>query len=153
MKNHILITALFLLIALNPLRAQDAEILRAQQTVTGFFDALAQMENNTLKSYVTNDFLLLEDAQLFRTADLLTEMEKVRMFDIQRINTIKFFDGKRNGKTIWLTYQNTADFLMDNKKMQLNWLESAILVKQGRQWKIQLMHVTTMPDGEEGSKK
>lgn len=125
------------------LQAQNSDILKAQETVKNFFGAIAALDIEMMSGYVATDFLLLEDGEVMKLNDLVVEINKIKTYDVTRVNTINFLDAKQNDDVIWLAYDNTADLSMADQKMQLKWLESAVLIKERGQWKIELLHATS----------
>ena len=49
---------------------------------------------------------------------------------------------EQKGDMAWVSYHNTADLSVQTKKMKVQWLESAVLIKEGQHWKIRLLHST-----------
>jgi hypothetical protein len=42
----------------------------------------------------------------------------------------------------FVSYHNTASIRANNKDKVLKWLESAVLVKMGEEWKVKMLHST-----------
>jgi len=125
------------------LQAQNSDILKAQETVKNFFGSIAALDVEMMSGYVATDFLLLEDGEVMKLNDLVVEINKIKTYNVTRVNTINFLDAKQHDDVIWLAYDNTADLSMADQKMQLKWLESAVLIKERGQWKIELLHATS----------
>ena len=42
----------------------------------------------------------------------------------------------------WVSYWNKAKFVKGDEEFLMGWLESAVLVKENSQWRIQMLHST-----------
>jgi hypothetical protein len=50
-----------------------------------------------------------------------------------------------DGKTAWITYVNRGSLEDATRKEDLGWLESAVLRKEGRTWRIHFFHSARIP--------
>ncbi len=62
--------------------------------------------------------------------------------DFKRINTIEFIATKVNGDIAWATYNNQAEISKNGGHVTVKWLETVILIKDKRMWKIKVLHST-----------
>jgi hypothetical protein len=53
------------------------------------------------------------------------------------------------GNTAWIAYVNKGSMTAGGKTVELKWLESAFLEKQGEAWRIVFMHSTQVPDAKQ----
>ncbi len=62
----------------------------------------------------------------------------------KRTNNLNFIKTEVKGNTAWVYYNNTAEMTINGKQRNANWLESAVLVKKDKDWKVKLLHSTTV---------
>ncbi|SHF13315.1 nuclear transport factor 2 family protein [Flavisolibacter ginsengisoli] len=117
---------------------------KIEATVVGFFNGLSLVNADTLKFYVTPDFHLLEDGQVWNMDTLLSKIMPMKNSKIERINTFKFIRTEQSGNMAWVSYNNSAEFRLGEKQQIMKWLESAVLIKRKGGWKIQLLHSTKL---------
>jgi len=147
MKRFILL--LILLYSFQFSKAQsNAEIKNVNQTIVQFFDGFSTLDINTVKKYSTPDFLLLEDAVVWNIDTIANRFERTKSSgaSFKRMNSFEFIRTEIKGNTAWVAYQNTADISLGDRKRTVKWLESAVIVKQRKGWKIQMMHSTPVKE-------
>jgi ketosteroid isomerase-like protein len=113
-----------------------------QQVVSGFFQAIADRDTNAMLGYCTNDVLIIEGALLWNSDSLTLKIAQNTAVDYKRINTIEFIRTTVSGKIAWVTYSNQAEVDKNGRHSMVKWLETAILVKKGKAWKIKTLHST-----------
>jgi len=113
-----------------------------EASISKFFDGLSEIDANKLKAYTTDDFILLENGQLWNIDTLVSKMSDPKNAGIKRVNKFQFIKTEQNGNVAWVSYHNSADFSLNEKKQTVNWLESAVLEKKNGRWKIKLLHST-----------
>ena len=113
-----------------------------EASISKFFDGLSEIDANKLKAYTTDDFILLENGHLWNMDTLVSKMSDPKNAGIKRVNKFQFIKTEQNGNMAWVSYHNTADFSLNEKKQTVNWLESAVLGKENGRWKIKLLHST-----------
>jgi Domain of unknown function (DUF4440) len=121
---------------------------KVQLVVTEMFQALADRDFDKLKANCTSDIIVLENGVVW---NLDTLQEKINLSkaipDFNRVNTIEFTDTRIKGKTAWVSYYNRADYIRNGKKSYVQWLESVVLVKEERKWRVQMLHSTVVKRG------
>jgi len=127
-----------------PVQNFTTEELEVNTAVIKFFDALSALDADKLKLQVTKDFMLLEEGEVWNTDSLSTYFEPMKKLNITRLNTFKFIKTVITNQTAWTAYFNRADMKRAEQKMAKEWLESAVLTKEGGIWKIKLLHSTTL---------
>ena len=113
-----------------------------EASISKFFDGLSETDANKLKAYTTDDFILLENGQLWNIDTLVSKMSDPKNAGIKRVNKFQFIKTEQNGTVAWVSYHNSADFSLNEKKQTVNWLESAVLQNENGRWKIKLLHST-----------
>lgn len=139
--RKLFIAALFLL-CFNTVSAQDKQAELVNQVIIKFFDGLSEPSEQKLKETTTKDFVLLEDGEVWNLDSLTRYFEGIRKAKTVRVNEFKFIKNQAQGNTAWVSYHNKATFTTNDKARSIEWLESAVLVKEGKEWKISLLHST-----------
>lgn len=68
---------------------------------------------------------------------------------LKRTNHIDAVKISVSGNTGWISYRNTADFMIENETVnKMKWIESAVLVKNNGIWKITLLHSSVLKEYE-----
>ena len=137
---------LILLTASTVLKAQyivTKEQKKVQETVVEFFDALSNRDSIALKKYSTKDITLHEYGQIWDLDILIDKaITQNTATDFKRSNTFDFINTTTDKTTAWLTYRLISVITKDNKQTTLEWLETVILTKQKKQWKVNHLHST-----------
>jgi hypothetical protein len=122
-------------------KTDDPEVLKS--VLEAYFDAIKNRDLDQMNAVTTADFILLEDGLIWNNDSLynfLNEFESYQpkwTFDYQRI-TIDELSGN-------IVYLNHGDFIFnDTTKIKYDWLESATFQKIDGNWKMNLLHSTTM---------
>ena len=150
--RKILLSLLFLFIVTTYLNAQTQnsnEQTKIQQTIIQFFEGFSALDTTIIKQYSTKDFLLLENGSVWNLDTVAVHFnqlkDRLKGGSLTRINHLEFIQTEVKGNSAWVAYNNTADITYDNvQKRKLQWLESAFLVKEGKDWKIGLLHSTVV---------
>ncbi len=116
---------------------------KAHQAIINFFEGFSARDISIIKKHATADFLLLEDAMVWTTDTIANRFQqaKARGGSFTRANSFDFIKTEIKGQTAWVAYHNTAKISGDRPRT-VKWLESAVLIKQGNDWKLQMMHST-----------
>jgi hypothetical protein len=148
--NRFLLSILLITVSLG-LHAQssvNSEQKKVQQCVTNFFDGLSALDAKMMSENITRDFLLLESGEKWTIDTLISKIEPLRSLSFKRINHLDFIRTEIKGNTAWVAYDNIAEMTVNSQSMNRHWMESAILIKDGEKWKIQLLHSTTVNNKE-----
>lgn len=146
--NHVKKTSL-LIIAISfstLLQAQqsltkDQQVI--QQTVINFFESLSNRDSVSLKSYSTADITLFEYGQVWTLDTLIRRAIKLNTAtDFKRINSLEFINSSIDKNTAWATYNLHSEITRAGKQVSIHWLESVILVREKKKWKIKALHST-----------
>ncbi len=117
--------------------------LAVQQTVFKTFEALSNRDSVGLKMYCSKDVKLYENGAIWNLDTLIRKAILLnKATDFKRKNSIDFISTRINKKTAWVTYNNQADITMNSKHNTIRWLETVVLVKEKKNWKIILLHST-----------
>lgn len=152
-KNRIYL--LFLLFPLT-LSAQTPKETEIQEVIRKSFDKIwSTLDVSEVENYYADDFLLLEDGEVLdrngvkelMRNELIPQFQKfsenANGSSLKRINHIDAIKTSVSGNTAWISYHNTADFMVDDKVVsKAKWIESAVLVRSKGIWKVVSLHST-----------
>lgn len=140
--------AVFLLVCLftTLLKAQTTLTPKQQavkQTIINMFDALSGRDSVRLKLYCTNDITLYEYGMVWNMDSLINKAITVNTAgDFKRVNTFDFSSITVDKKNAWATYRLHSEINSNGRLRSLQWIETVILVKDKKRWKIKLLHST-----------
>jgi Domain of unknown function (DUF4440) len=144
MKNKICL-ALFILFLTSPALAQKlTEQQQVQQVLRLVFEAFSEGSVSKMEQALTPDVKVLETGEVWTIDTIRLYFEKPRPNDFKRINTLDFFQTEVEGKMAFVSYHNTAAIHANGKDRLVKWLESAVLVKQGKSSKVKMLHSTRL---------
>jgi hypothetical protein len=115
-----------------------------EASVIDFFEGMSTLSESQMKAELTPDFILVEHGLIWNADSLITHLKPMIGRNVKRVNRFVFDKTSQTGDHATVVYHNSADFIMGEKKQTVNWLESAVLVKQAGKWKIKLLHSTTL---------
>ena len=142
MKRIVLLFTLLICFSISSFAQKDKDSI--ENAISRFFDGISEINPAKLRDYSTNDFLLLEDGEVWTVDTLINKLSTRRNSNLVRTNKFKFIKTEQEGNTAWVSYHNTAEFKLNDKQQTVRWLESAVLVKEKTRWKIKLMHSTRL---------
>lgn len=151
--NRTILSIILLTCSTIPVAAQQSnqdDHAAIKESITRFFDGIAAIDLNAMKEWVTPDFLLLEDGQIWNLDTLAAQEPQMKQMDIKRINKLDFIRIETKGNMGWVAYHNRADIEIQGQSIILRWIESAVLIRDKNRWKIQLLHSTTIKSVPEG---
>jgi hypothetical protein len=141
MKKAILVAVFFT--NLN-LLGQTTEQTKVNQSLVKLFDALAALDMNGIKEFSTKDLTILESGAVWNLDTLAHKIDGLKAVNFSRTNHLNFVQTQMKGNIAWVVYYNSADMVIDGIEVHRKWLESAVLVKEGKVWKVKLLHSTTL---------
>ena len=129
-----------LLYAQDPLTKSQKAV---QQTVVKLFDALSNRDSVSLKDYCTADITLYEYGLVWNIDTLILKaITQNQAADFKRTNTFDFINTEADKTTAWITYRLQSAITRDGKQVIIQWLETVVLVKERKQWKVKHLHST-----------
>ena len=129
--------------------AQNAEQTRVNQSLIKLFDALAALDMKGIKEFSTNDLMVLESGVVWNLDTLARKVDQLKGASFSRTNHLEFIQTEVKGNTAWVVYRNSADMVINGLEAYRQWLESAVLVKENKVWKVRLLHSTTLKKKKE----
>ncbi len=119
-----------------------------EQTIIDFFETLSSGDSVKLQALSTPDILLFEYGGVWTLDTLLRKaFRPARPTDFKRINTIDFINTTVEKKTAWTTYRNKAEITSNGKNRIVEWIETVVLVRQQKKWKVKLLHSSLVKQG------
>jgi len=114
-----------------------------QQTVIKMFDALSNRDSVSIKLYCAPDILLFENGQVWNVDTLIIKAVLLNTAtDFKRINSFDFLNTKVNKHTAWVSYNLLSAITRNGKQGFVQWMETVVLVKEKKGWKIKVLHST-----------
>ena len=136
--------ALFFLLSTQFSFAQISEKAEVQQVITRFFDALSVANIPLMKAEVSDDFILLENGEIWTIDTLANKISRPKPEGYLRQNSFDFITTKIDKNRAFVYYKNKAEISSKTRNATVKWLESAILRKEKGRWRMELMHSTPM---------
>lgn len=97
-----------------------------------------------MRATSTQDFHLLEVGEVWDMDKLVSAVISSDGSTTRR-NFFAVINSRTSGDKAWVSYWNRAIFTTPNGQAQnINWLESAVLVKSGEGWLIEMLHSTRL---------
>lgn len=117
--------------------------LEVQQTVINFFQALSERDSVKLKSFSATNLTLIEYGQIWTLDTLIRKAIKLTTeADFKRENSIEFISSSTDKNSAWATYHLHSQITRAGKQISVHWLESVILVREKKKWKLKVLHST-----------
>ena len=136
--------ALFFLLSTQFSFAQTTEKAEVQQVITRFFDALSVANIPLMKAEVSDDFILLENGEIWTIDTLANKISRPKPEGYLRQNSFDFIETKIEKNRAYVYYKNKAEISSKTRNATIKWLESAILRKEKGRWRMEFMHSTPM---------
>ena len=136
--------ALFFLLSTQFSFAQTSEKAEVQQVITRFFDALSVANIPLMKAEVSDDFMLLENGEIWTIDTLANKISRPKPEGYLRQNSFDFLSTKIDRNRAYVYYKNKAEISSKTRNATIKWLESAILRKEKGRWRMEFMHSTPM---------
>ena len=136
--------ALFVLLSTQFSFAQISEKAEVQQVITRFFDALSVANIPLMKAEVSDDFILLENGEIWTIDTLANKISKPKPEGYLRQNSFDFIETKIDKNRAWVYFKNKAEITSKTRNVTIKWLESVIFRKEKGRWRMEFMHSTPM---------
>lgn len=112
-----------------------------QQIIIKIFDALSNRDSVSLKSYCTDDVQFYEYGMAWNIDTLINKAIVLNTAtDFKRVNIFNFIKTEVNKNTAWITYYLHSEINSNGKQRNVQWMETVVLVKDKKRWKIKLLH-------------
>ena len=141
MKKTLFIALLFVGLGT---KAQSTGQTKVNESLVKLFDALAALDMKTIKEFSTKDLTILESGVVWNLDTIARKVDQLKAVNFSRTNHLDFVQTEIKGNTAWSVYYNSADMIIDGLEVHRKWLESAVLLKEGKVWRVKLLHSTTL---------
>ena len=109
------------------------------------FQALADRDSVALKSFCSPDISLYEYGQAWNIDTLIRKaITQNAAANFKRTNSFQFLTTETDKNQAWVTYLLSSVITRDAKETNIQWLETVILERQRKQWKIKHLHSTVI---------
>ncbi|HEX4959097.1 MAG TPA: DUF4440 domain-containing protein [Lacibacter sp.] len=117
-----------------------------EQTVEHLFAALTNADTASLKVYCTSNIKFYEYGQIWTIDTIIQKvMQNKSIPDFKRTNSFEFVSTTVNKQTAWATYYLQSTFTRNGKEELVKWMETVVLLKEKRIWKVAVLHSTRLP--------
>jgi ketosteroid isomerase-like protein len=142
-KINLLLVLLLFSVSINA--QTTAEEKTVQQTVENMFATLTNADTAALKTFVTANVHFYEYGQVWTIDTLIQKViQSASAPGFKRTNSFDFVSTAINKNTAWVTYYLQSVITRNGKEDILNWMETVVLIKQKKQWKINVLHSTRL---------
>jgi hypothetical protein len=142
-KIIFLLPAIFCITLLQAQQSTTNNHLTVQQTIIKMFDALSNRDSVNLKTYSTADITLYEYGQVWNMDTLILKaITQNKSADFKRTNSFDFINTITDKTIAWVTYRLQSAITRDGKQVTVQWLETVVLVKEKKKWKVKHLHST-----------
>lgn len=115
----------------------------AHQAIIKMFDALSDRDSISLKNHCTADITLYEYGQVWNIDTLILKAITLNQSaDFKRTNSFEFISTTVDKTMACVTYRLQSEMTRDGKQSTVQWLETVVLVKEKKQWKVKHLHST-----------
>ena len=117
-----------------------------QLILQSFDDVFSAGKIDRINAYYADGFLILEDGVIWNRDSVVHALSQMKdRPNFTRKNTIDVRQFERKGATAWGSYFNDAHItLASGRVIHVRWLESAVLIKVKKEWKISVLHSTVV---------
>lgn len=114
-----------------------------QNTVVKFFEAILNRDSVSLKTYSTSDISLYEYGQVWNIDTLIRKVITMNQaINFKRTNSFEIIENSTDKKLAWLKYRLNSVVSKDGKQTMIQWLETIVLTKEKKRWKVKHLHST-----------
>lgn len=116
-----------------------------QQVIENMFDALSIADTGALKKYCTSEVRFYEYGEIWTLDTLFKKvMQSKSIPDFKRKNNFEFVNTIIHNKSAWVTYYLQSGFTRNGKEELVKWMETVVLIKNAKKWKINVLHSTRL---------
>ena len=107
------------------------------------FEDLSNRDSVSLKKHCTVDVTLYEYGQVWNLDTLILKaITQNQSTDFKRTNTFEFINTYVDKSTAWTIYRLLSTITREGKQLTIQWLETVVLAKEKKQWKVKHLHST-----------
>lgn len=145
LKIKLLLMALFLSAAAHAQTSSTPEQITIQQTIKNLFAALIDADTTAMKKFTTSTVRFYEYGEVWPMDTLISKVMKNKsIVDFKRTNKFEFLNSTIHKNTAWATYYLQSTFTRNGKEELVRWMETVVLIKDKKGWKIDVLHSTRL---------
>ena len=122
-----------------------AEEEAVAQTLRLMYVALTKEDSAQLRAVTTPDFYAFDGGQKFTGDELMALIKGLHSAGKAFVWTVPEPTVRVEGRVAWITYLNRGSVQDAAGMKDVSWLESAVLLKEAGNWRIQFFHSTRVP--------
>ncbi|MEJ8841753.1 nuclear transport factor 2 family protein [Lacibacter sp. H375] len=146
MMQKIKVLLVVLLFSASASAQSTQEEKRVQQAVENMFATLTNADTAALKTFVAANVHFYEYGQVWTIDTLIQKViQGASVPGFKRTNSFEFVSTTINKNTAWVTYYLQSTITRNGKDDIVKWMETVVLIKQKKQWKINVLHSTRLP--------
>jgi hypothetical protein len=115
------------------------------QTLRLMYVALTQEDTDQLRAVTTPDFYAFDGGEKMTGDELMALIRSLHAGGKIFVWTVTEPKVRIEDAVAWITYLNRGSVQDAAGKKDVNWLESAVLLKESGSWRIQFFHSTRVP--------
>lgn len=115
-------------------------MVEVNRTVQAFFDALRKDDEAAFQHVITDSFESFDGGQRFRGTELADEVRDAHARGVELNWSVGQLDTKIRCDVAWSSWENDGSAGTPPDVLPVRWLESAVLVRAGGDWKIDFFH-------------
>jgi Domain of unknown function (DUF4440) len=124
--------------------SQITEQAKVNNTIVAMFKGLADLSIEQIRNSSTDDLIILEHGEVWNMDTIVVKLNEIKALNPVRVNSFDFIKTEVRDQTAWVAYHNKAIITVNGQKVDYHWLESAVLVKQGNDWKVKMLQSTRL---------
>jgi hypothetical protein len=107
---------------------------------------LTDVDTIAMKTFTTSTVRFYEYGEVWPMDTLINKvMQSKSIADFKRTNEFEFVNTTINKNTAWVTYYLQSTFTRNGKEELVRWMETVVLIKDKKHWKIDVLHSTRLP--------
>ncbi len=120
--------------------------INVQKAIENLFAALTDADTMAMKKFTTNTVRFYEYGEVWPLDTLISKVMKNKATsDFKRTNKFEFVKTTVNKNIAWVTYYLQSTFTRNGKEELVKWMETVVLIKEKKQWKIDVLHSSRLP--------
>ena len=142
-KISLLLIAFAISVTLLAQEPLTTSLQSVQQTVIKMFEALSNRDSVSLKANCAADVTLYEYGQVWNIDTLILKaITQNQAAGFKRTNSFEFINTTADKNMALVNYRLQSAITKDGKQAIVQWLETVVLIKAKKQWKVKHLHST-----------
>jgi hypothetical protein len=122
-----------------------SEQTKVQQAIENLFTVLTNADSTAMKTFTTSTVRFYEYGEIWPMDTLISKVMKSKSIpDFKRTNSFKFVNTTIHKNIAWATYYLQSTFTRNGKEDIVKWMETVVLIKDKKQWRIDVLHSTRL---------